>query len=61
MKYFLKIFNIKNIIAILLTIILGILLIKNGINQSLIAIFAASYGSVLTYFFADKRKDNYDE
>ena len=61
MKTFLKILSVKNIIAILLTIIMGVLIIKgSAINDSLLAIFSASYGSVMTYFFS-KRKDNDNE
>ncbi len=62
MKTFLKIFSIKNIIAIILTIIMGILILKNNkINEPVLAIFSASYGSVMTYFFSIKRKDNDNE
>ena len=58
MKTFLSIFNIRNIIAISLTLIMGILLIKeNDMNDSLIALFSASYGSVVTYFFSNKKKE----
>jgi hypothetical protein len=52
-----KLIDLKSIITILMTIALIILLFKGEeVNETILALYCTSYGSVMTYYFSRKEK-----
>lgn len=53
-----KLIDVKSIVTLLMTIALVVLLFYNKeINKELLMLFSTSYGSVVTYFFTRKSKN----
>lgn len=54
---FAKLIDLKSIITLIMTIALVILLFNsNEVNDTILALYCTSYGSVMTYYFS--RKEN---
>ena len=57
-----NIFSIRNLIMIIMTIVIGILLIKDAeINKELLMLFCTSYGVILHYFFGNSKGGDNNE
>lgn len=53
-----KLIDVKSIVTLFMTLILGILLIIPwDVNKELLMLFSSTYGSIITYFFTKKNND----
>lgn len=60
-KIFENLLNVRGIIMIILTVIMGVLLFKAvDFNKELLMLFCTSYGIVLSYFFSSNKTDNHE-
>ena len=57
-KYLAKLIDLKSIVTLLMTIFMGVLLFSGRTApQELVALYASSYGAVMTYYFTRQKED----